>query len=166
MRRTATVALLALALAGPLSAGLLEFTGPARGQPAAPAGAQDVRQAADQLAHEYDAAFNSQTSSAMASLYTPDGILVPPGRAPLKGRTAIMVYYQGRFDHGVKGHATRIDQAYPLGDGGFAVGQFRVEAPEPDGTPHELHGNLVYVLQHRPEGWKLRLVMASPTPGR
>ena len=154
MRRTAIAALFAFGLAAPSLA-----------QQAAPAGAQDLRQAADMLGKEYDEAYNAKSASAMASLYTQDGTLIPPGRTPVQGRQALTVYYQGRFDSGVGGHVTRMVEVHPLGDGGFAIGQFSVTAPGPNGAPpRELHGNTVYVLQHTADGWKFRLVMASPLP--
>ncbi len=155
MRATVMAVLFGIGLAGPVLA-----------QPAAAVSRQELRQGADLIAKQYDEAYNAKSASAMAALYAPNGVLVPPGRPPVEGRQAIMVYYQGRFDHGIGGHVTRIDQVHPLGDGGFAVGRFSIQAPGPNGTRREVHGNLVYVLERMPRGWKLRLVMASPVPGR
>jgi ketosteroid isomerase-like protein len=92
--------------------------------------------------------------------------LVPPGRPPVEGRPALTVYYQGRFDSGATGHVTRVNEVHVLGDGGFGIGQFSVTAPGPDGAPHEAHGNTVYIYEHAPDGWKLRLVIGSVTPNR
>lgn len=142
------------------------LAGPAFSQQAAPASEQELRQAAEMLGSEYDKAYNSKSASAVASLYAPNGILVPPGRPPVEGRPALTVYYQGRFDSGATGHSTRINQVHAMGDGGFAVGQFSVTAPGPDGAPHELHGNSVYLLQHEQDGWKFRLVIGSAAPTR
>ena len=154
MRRTAIAALFLFGLAGPALA-----------QTNAPAGEQELRQAADTLGKEYDEAYNSKSASAMASLYTENGTLIPPGKTPVAGRQALTIYYQGRFDSGVSGHLTRMVEVHPLGDGGFAIGQFSVTAPGPNGAPpRELHGNTVYILQHTPDGWKFRLIMASPLP--
>lgn len=154
MRRTAIAALFALGLAAPGFA-----------QTNAPASEQELRQAADMLGKEYDQAYNSKSASAVASLYTENGTLVPPGRAPVQGRPALAVYYQGRFDAGATAHMTRMVEVHPTGDGGFAIGQFSVTAPGPSGAPpRELHGNTVYILEHTPSGWKFRLIIASPLP--
>lgn len=154
MRRTAMAALFAFGL-----------TAPALAQPATQASPQELRQAAGMLGKEYDQAYNSKTSSAMAALYTHDGILVPPAHAPVEGRTALGVYYQGRFDHGVGHHTIHINQVEPIGEGGLALGRFQVEVRGPGGTMREVGGNLLFVMRHQPQGWKLRLVMASPVPG-
>jgi uncharacterized protein (TIGR02246 family) len=154
MRRTAIAALFVLGL-----------TAPALAQQATPASEQELRQAAAMLGAEYDQSYNTKSASAMASLYTENGTLIPPGRAPVQGRQALTVYYQGRFDTGITGHATRMVEVHPLGDGGFAIGQFSVTVPGPNGAPpRELHGNTVYILERTPAGWKFRLVMASPLP--
>lgn len=155
MQRYVAAAVFAIGLAGPAFA-----------EPAAPASQQDLRQAADMLGKEYDEAYNSKSASAVASLYTPNGILVPPGRPPIEGRQALTVYYQGRFDSGAGGHLTKINQAYAFGEGGFALGQFSVTAPGSDGAPREVHGNTAYILERVPEGWKFRLIIASPAPAR
>ena len=155
MRRSITAALFAIGLAVPPLA-----------MAASPASEQELRQAATLLGTQYDEAYNSKSASAMASLYTENGTLVPPGRPPVEGRQALTVYYQGRFDSGATGHVTRVNEVHALGDGGFGIGQFSVTAPGPDGAPHEAHGNTVYIYEHAPDGWKLRLVIGSVTPNR
>ena len=139
----------------------LGLTAPAVAEPASE---QELRQAADTLAKGYDEAYNSKTASGMASLYTEDGTLVPPSRLPVQGRPALTVYYEGRFDAGATGHATKINEVHAVGDGGFGVGQFSVMAPGPNGTMHELHGNVVDIYEHARDGWKLRLVIANVIP--
>jgi uncharacterized protein (TIGR02246 family) len=153
MRRPIMAALFAIGLAVPAFA-----------MAAAPPSEQELRQAAASLGKGYDEAYNSKNASAMASLYTENGTLVPPGRAPVQGRQALTVYYQGRFDSGATGHMTQVNEVHVLGDGGFGIGQFSVTARGPDGAPRELHGNTVYVYEHAPDGWKLRLVTAGVVP--
>lgn len=155
MRRSIMAALFALGLVVPVFA----IT-------AAPASAQDLSQAAALLGKQYDEAYNSKSASAMASLYTENGTLVPPGRPPVQGRQALTVYYQGRFDSGATGHVTQVNEVHALGDGGFGIGQFTVTARGPDGAPHEMHGNTVYIYEHTPDGWKYRLVTAGVVPNR
>jgi len=150
MRSLIIAALLALGLATPAVA--------------QPAIEQELRQAADMLAKGYDEAYNSKSASGMASLYAENGMLVAPGRAPVEGRQALTVYYQGRFDAGATGHATKINEVHALGSGGFGVGQFSVAAPGPNGTTREVHGNVVHVYEHGSDGWKLRLVTANVIP--
>jgi ketosteroid isomerase-like protein len=154
MRRPVTAALFAMSLVVPALA------------LAASPSEDDLRQAAVQLGKEYDEAYNSKSASGMASLYTQNGTLVPPGRPPVEGRQAITVYYQGRFDAGATGHLTKIDEVHALGDGGFGIGEFTVTARGPDGAPHQFHGNTVYFYEHTPDGWKYRLVTAGVVPNR
>lgn len=155
MRRPITAALFAVGLAVPAFA----LAAPAPSE-------QELRQAAALLGKGYDEAYNSKSASGMASLYTENGTLMPPGRAPVQGRQALTVYYQGRFDSGATGHVTQVNEVHALGDGGFGIGQFTVTAPGPDGALHEVHGNTVYIYEHAPDGWKVRLVIGSVVPNR
>lgn len=47
-------------------------------------------------------AFNAQDPNAVASFYTPDGVLLPPGQASIRGRDAIAQHYAAAFASGAR----------------------------------------------------------------
>jgi uncharacterized protein (TIGR02246 family) len=124
---------------------------------------QDLLAAAKELGQQYDANYNAKNAAGMAALYVPDGVLVSPGPV-VKGAEALKPYYQSRFDAGATGHVTTINEVHVQGDGGFGIGQFQVSVPTPDGGKREIKGNLAAVYAHGPDGWHLRMVMASVPP--
>jgi len=131
---------------------------------AAEVGAPELMQAATALGQQYDTIYNSRNAAGMAALYAADGILVLGGPV-IRGADNLKPYYQSRFDAGASDHATRIAEVHALGsDGAYAVGQFSVMAPTPDGGKHEVKGNLGIVYRHTAEGWRLAMVTASVPP--
>ena len=54
------------------------------------------------LYRQYLEAQRKGDAEAVASLYTEDAKLIPPGRQPLIGRTAINKYYEGSMSSGVE----------------------------------------------------------------
>ncbi len=136
------------------------------GIPAVPASAAaltdaDLMQAATELAHQYDGHYAAKDPAAMASLYAVDGVLVSPAGAIVRGREALQSYYTKRFAAGAHDHAIKILEAHVQGDGGYSLAQFSVTVPRADGPPREVHGSLVAVYRHDPDGWHLRLVEPS-----
>ncbi len=101
----------------------------------------------------------------MAALYAKDGLLVSPAGALVRGRAALQDYYAKRFASGAHGHAIKVTEVHVQGDGGYSVAQFSVSVPKPGGETEEVHGSIVAVYQHDPDGWHLSLVQPSvPEP--
>jgi uncharacterized protein (TIGR02246 family) len=138
---------------------------------AAPAHASDVteaevRQAATDLAHRYDASYAAKDADAMAALYAPDGLLVSPSGPVVRGRDALRAYYVKRFASGAKGHAITIVEAHVQGNGGYGLASFSVTVPSANGAFHEEHGSIVAVYSRDPDGWHMRLVEPSVPPSK
>jgi uncharacterized protein (TIGR02246 family) len=53
--------------------------------------------ALDKLAVEFEAAFNARDAAKAASMYSDDGILMPPDQPMIKGRADIEAYYRQAF---------------------------------------------------------------------
>jgi uncharacterized protein (TIGR02246 family) len=125
---------------------------------------QELMQAAEKLAQQYDTNYNGKNAAGMAALYAPDGVLISPGPI-VRGADNLKPYYQSRFDAGAAEHATTISEVHVQGDGGYGIGQFKVTVPTPSGERREIKGNLGTVYQKGADGWHLRLVVASvPMP--
>jgi ketosteroid isomerase-like protein len=121
----------------------------------------ELMNAATGLAQQYDANYNAKNPVGMAALYASDGILVSPAGPIIRGREALTVYYTKRFASGAKGHAIEVLEVHVQGNGGYGLSEFSVSTPQPNGEFHTLHGSIVSVYQHDPDGWHLRLVIPS-----
>src|SRR5437016_1813562 len=53
--------------------------------------------ALDKLAVEFQAAFNARDAAKIASMYTSDAVLMPPGEPMVKGRAEIEAHYRTGF---------------------------------------------------------------------
>lgn len=153
MKISCTLALLTLFVGGPGATAL-----------AAEVAETELMLAATELGRQYDANYAAKNSGAMAALYAPDGVLVSPSGAILRGREALATYYASRFAAGARGHTIKIIETHIQGNGGYSLAQFSVAAPRANGDLREVHGNIVAVYQRDPDGWHLRLVDASVPP--
>jgi uncharacterized protein (TIGR02246 family) len=120
-----------------------------------------LMQAATELARQYDANYAAKDPAGMAALYAADGVLVSPAGPIVRGREALTAYYTKRFASGAKGHAIKVLEVHAQGNGGYGLAEFSVTSPQPDGQLREVHGRIVSVYQHDPDGWHLRLVIPS-----
>jgi uncharacterized protein (TIGR02246 family) len=121
----------------------------------------ELLQAATTLARQYDEQYNAKDPAGMASLYASDGVLVSPAGPIIRGREALKNYYTKRFASGAKGHAIRVLEVHVQGNGGYGLSEFSVTAPQANGELGQVHGSIVSVYQHDPDGWHLRLVIPS-----
>ena len=69
----------------------------------------DVADEIKGLYREYWRAERSGNSEAIASLYTTDARLIPPGQGPLIGRAEIQQYYEGQGSSDVEADLTHIE---------------------------------------------------------
>jgi uncharacterized protein (TIGR02246 family) len=72
--------------------------------------AEDIRG----VYRQYWDAEQSGDSEAIASFYTTDARLIPPGRGPLVGRSEIQQYFEGQRSSGVEADLTHIEVAGKL----------------------------------------------------
>ncbi len=91
---------------------------------------------------DYEAAWKDRNSSGLARLFTEDGLVLPGGRPPVRGREAIEKYYAG---HG--GALSLRALAFAVeGSVGFIIGGYTREKGEPD------IGKFTLTLRKSPNG--------------
>ena len=76
---------------------------------------------AEDLVQRYLAAYNAQDPVALARLYTEDGLLLPPGGSPVRGRAAIRSYWTKSSRRGL---TFDILQKDVCGEAGYFVGRY------------------------------------------
>ncbi|MBV8277164.1 MAG: nuclear transport factor 2 family protein [Verrucomicrobia bacterium] len=121
----------------------------------------ELRQAATELAQQYDARYASRDSAGMAGLYAADGRLVSPEGPTLHGRVALTAYYSKRFASGFRGYVTKVLEVHAQGTGGYSISEFAVSTPITNGQTHQVHGTVVSIYQHDTDGLHFSLVVHS-----
>lgn len=100
----------------------------------------------------FEAAFSAHDSAALAALYTPDAVLLPPGSPVVSGTSAIQQFWQGAMDMGVAAGQLTTVTAEVLGDTAIEQGQFVLSAA--DGTQLD-HGKYVVIWKQHEGDWHL-----------
>ena len=103
----------------------------------------------------YLAAFAKHDAKAIAMLFAPDGVFLPPDGTPLiKGRDAIERSWAELFEN-VGGHEIiTLEDAMPIGDDVIvATDSFKIIGDEANGNK-VLSGQAVFVLTKTSEGWR------------
>ncbi len=100
----------------------------------------------------FEAAFPNKDSAGLAALYTPDGVLLPPGSSELSGTEAIQQFWQGAMNMGVAGAKLTTITAQELGDTAIEQGQFVLSGA--DGSPLD-HGKYMVIWKRTNDQWQL-----------
>jgi ketosteroid isomerase-like protein len=88
----------------------------------------DARSAIDVANRDFVNAFRRRDSTAIASLYTSNGQLLPPGSNIVTGRTAIARYWRKAMEIGTRKLETVELEIY--GDTAHEVGRYTIEGPD------------------------------------
>ena len=124
--------------------------------PAGQVDAQSTQERIEKGNTAFEEAFNAGDAQAAAQFYTDDAVALPPGGAPVKGKEAIIAYFQEVMDAGIEGLDLESLEVVESGDFAVEVGTFSW-AP-PGGDPET--GSLLVVLQRGGDGlWRVHRVM-------
>lgn len=114
--------------------------------------AQD-RASIQSLNDKFAAAFNSGDFAAVASHYTEDAYLLPPGAEMTTGRTAIQAFWKAASE-GVSDLKLTAEDVKPLGtDAAREIGSFTLKTKGQQ--PQQVAGKYVVVWQKVGNEWKL-----------
>ena len=116
--------------------------------------------AADEIRELYRRYFDAERtgdSEAVASFYTNDAKLVPPGQAPLTGRSEIQKYFEGQGSSGAEIDLSHIEVAADLA---WATGLFGWDA---DGQRR--HVAFLDVWRREKDGWHIAACMWNSPDG-
>jgi uncharacterized protein (TIGR02246 family) len=125
---------------------------------------QNTRQQLDSLYAAYHDNWNKQDAAGIASLYTPDGVLVTD-RDISNGSQAIIEHYKDVFKRGITHHdSATIDQMMPLGNNAvMIVGEYHLSGQGQSGSI-KADGHYTAVDVREGDTWKIRMLTATPTP--
>lgn len=109
----------------------------------------------DRVLRDYERHWSARSPDGLASLFTDDGFVLQPGRAPVRGRAAIAEAYQGSG-----GPLALRALAYATADTvGYIIGGYAVLPGEPD------IGKFTLTLRRSPGGpWRIASDMDNGNP--
>jgi ketosteroid isomerase-like protein len=116
--------------------------------------ASDPRTHIDDVLVKFVAAFNAGNGATVASFYSEDAALFPPGGERIDGRSAIQAFWQGAIDSGMKIddlHAVEVDSG---GDISGEVGVFILSVPGDSGVT-KIPGNYIVIWKRSGHTWQL-----------
>jgi uncharacterized protein (TIGR02246 family) len=152
--RVATMAAIGLALAGPamLSSGCGSSGGETATLRPTPTPAADLSAAIAAANQRFEDAFAAQDAAAIAALYTPDALLLPPGTGQIAGRAGIQQFWQAVMTSGVRGAELTTVSLERSGDGAEEVGSYVLR-----GAAGQALDRGKYIVIWRREGSEWRL---------
>ncbi len=100
------------------------------------------------------AAFNAGDGATVASLYTEDAALYPPGGERVDGRSAIQAFWQGAIDSGMKIDNLHAVEVEARGDMAGEVGVFTLIIPG-DSGPTAVAGKYIVIWKRSGDTWQL-----------
>ena len=100
-------------------------------------------------------AFNRGDAAAVATLYTEDATLLPPGADILSGRRAAQARWQAAYDTGARNLSLDPVSVETWGDAAREIGRFTMDVPGQGGETARVEGKYVVVWKRTAEGWRL-----------
>lgn len=105
------------------------------------------------LNQQFDTAFNSKNTEAIAALYADHAVVLPaPAGQAVRGRQAAADFFGGLIQAGVIEHALNMQPALVSDSLATQTGQWSAAMVGEDGTRQAFGGNVQIVFQKQPDG--------------
>ena len=115
---------------------------------------EEPREHIDQALIKFAAAFNIGDAATVASLYTEDAAIFPPGGDRVDGRSAIQNFWQGAIDSGMKITDLRAVEVEAREDMAGEVGVFTATVPGDAGLT-TVNGEYIVIWKRTGHTWQL-----------
>ncbi|QDA61005.1 YybH family protein [Hymenobacter jejuensis] len=109
----------------------------------------EIRHANDQFENSFDRG----DVVAIASLYTKEGSLLPPGSGPITGSEAIASFWKGGMDMGIKQVRLHSMEVESFGDTAIELGQYRLNGAEGQQMDY---GKYIVMWKKEGNDWKIQ----------
>ncbi len=118
---------------------------------------EDVTAAVNDIWNQYSSSLNSGDLDAWMSLWTEDGVQMPPGEPPVIGKDQIRARNGASLDQFTFSMAITNEEVEVAGDWAFARGTYTATlTPKEGGEPIPIDGKYMTILQRQPDGaWKI-----------
>ena len=120
--------------------------------------AADDMAALDGLRGDFMAAYNAGDASTLATLFTEDGVVMPPNSSAANGKEAVESFYQVHFEQFTATLAVSSEEHEVAGDWAFERGSYTVTlTPKANGTPTDDEGKYLLISRRQPDAsWRNR----------
>jgi len=118
------------------------------------AAAGDARSGIDEALTKFVSALNAGDAGTLASLYTEDAVLLPPGGERVDGRAAIQDFWQGAMDSGLTADTLHAVEVFAEGDTAGEVGVFVLSVPG-ESEPTKINGKYIVIWKRNGDQWQL-----------
>ena len=117
----------------------------------------DERAALDGLRGEFIAAYNAGDASTLATLFTEDGVVMPPNSSAANGKEAVESFYQVHFEQFTGTLTVSSEEHEVAGDWAFERGSYTVTlTPKASGTPTDDEGKYLLIFRRQPDAsWRI-----------
>ena len=125
----------------------------------------DFKGAIEEMVNEFESAASEKSGSRIASLYTDDATLLPPGLSMIKGKANIQGFWQSFLDAGASDAKLRSVTIESSGDLAYEIGTFEGIVPDPHspGKTVRASGKYLVVWKRQADGGiKMVADMFSP----
>jgi ketosteroid isomerase-like protein len=108
----------------------------------------------DEALVKFVAAINAGDGATVASFYSEDAALFPPGGERVDGRSAIQTFWQGAIDSGMKIDDLHAVEVEARGDMAGEIGVFTLSVPG-DSGPTKVAGKYIVIWKRTGHTWQL-----------
>ncbi|WP_201977567.1 YybH family protein [Hymenobacter rubidus] len=108
----------------------------------------EIRRVNDQ----FEASFARGDAAALASLYTPGGVLLPTDMAAIQGAAGIQAFWQGAMEMGIKQVKLQTQDVEQLADTAIELGHYTLYGPDSQTVDH---GKYLVVWKEQHGQWRL-----------
>ncbi len=130
-------------------------------------GADPVRQAVERGNRAFLAAYVAHDAAKLASIYSPDAAVLPPGDERANGRAAIQKFWQGAMDAGITNVSLRTLELKSAGNLAYEIGEYSLAIPDNAGKLTPTSGKYVVVWKRAGNGvWQIHRDVWNDTPSR
>jgi len=123
-----------------------------------------ARTAIAAAARDFSARYERGDVAGMVALYTPDGVILPPGRPAIRGTEALRAYWTLPAGVRVLEHRVTADSVVVAGPVAYDWGTYRVRTSNAEGAERETIGKYVIVWRESAPGeWRMHVDMWNDT---
>ena len=112
----------------------------------------DFKSAIQRAITEFEGAAKVKDASKLASFYTADATLLPPGSPMIKGQSNIQRFWQTFMEAGAGDPKLRTVSVESSGDLAYEIGTFEATMPKPEGGTGRSSGKYLVVWKRQNDG--------------
>ncbi len=127
--------------------------------------AQDANKSAEEFAAKWVAAYDGGDATAVAALFTEDGVFNAPSGAVLRGREVIAKALAGRIKAGWTKETVTTTAAGTVGSAIWAAGDYTLLGTG-DADGKQASGHFGWVLVRDGDAWRIAMLTANVTPAK